>query len=92
MSTRKVYRYTIVIDSAEKILDLSNDQPFKEFIQLLLNNQWQIVFTTRDSYVDDLNYMIIDRLKLTPSHINIPKLDLEELSSLAKTYDSQWPY
>lgn len=82
---------TIVIDSAEKILDLSNDQPVKEFIQLLLNNQWQIVFTTRDSYVDDLNYMIIDRLKLIPSHINIPKLDLEELSSFAKTYDFQLP-
>lgn len=84
-------RKTIVIDSAEKILDLKNDEPFKEFITLLVKYHWQIIFTTRNSYLDDLIYMLKDRLSLNPCLIPIQRLAIEELFSLADSNNFQIP-
>jgi hypothetical protein len=36
----------VVIDSAEKLLDLNNIDPFKEFLSILIKDKWQIIFTT----------------------------------------------
>lgn len=33
----------IVIDSAEKLLDLKNTDPFKEFLSALIKNKWKII-------------------------------------------------
>lgn len=84
-------RKTIVIDSAEKILDLENDDPFKEFIMLSVKYDWQIIFTTRDSYLDDLIYMLKDRLHLNPCLIPIQRLTIEELFTLADSNNFQIP-
>lgn len=46
----------IIIDSAEKMSDIENKEPFKNFLSHLLENKWKILFTTRDSYFDDLEY------------------------------------
>ena len=80
-------RKTIIIDSAEKIFDLDNDEPFKEFITLLVNHHWQIIFTTRNSYLDDLSYILTDRLNLNPFFISIESLTREELFSLADRHN-----
>jgi tRNA uridine 5-carbamoylmethylation protein Kti12 len=36
----------IVIDSAEKLLDLKNTDPFKEFLSSLIQSKWKLIFTT----------------------------------------------
>ncbi len=74
---------TVVIDSAEKILDLKNRDPFKEFLSVLIENKWRIIFTTRDNYLSDLNYEFIEIYKIAPLNINLPVLELDELNSLS---------
>lgn len=82
---------TIVIDSAEKILDLKNTEPLKEFLSVSIENKWKIVFTTRDNYLDDLNYPFFEIYKVTPTNINLPILGIDELSVLSKTYKFSLP-
>ena len=53
-------RKVIVIDSAEKLLDLKNSDPFKEFLSFLIKSNWKSIFTTRDNYLEDLNYLFFE--------------------------------
>ena len=76
----------IVIDSAEKLLDLVNTDPFKEFLFNLIKTNWKIIFTTRNSYLEDLNFQFIDIYKITPFNLNIQNLNQEELENLSKSY------
>jgi len=73
----------VVIDSAEKLLDLSNQDPAKEFLKLLLSNGWQIIFTTRDHYFDDLNFLCMEVYRLAPLKIHISELDNDSLIDLS---------
>ncbi len=77
----------VVIDSAEKLLDLNNTDPFKEFLTVLIKNKWQIIFTTRDHYLENLNYDFSEIYNITPININIGNLKEETLISLSKEYD-----
>jgi hypothetical protein len=81
----------IVIDSAEKLLDLKNTDPFKEFLSILVKENWKIIFTTRDNYLEDLNYQFFEIYKIAPLNINIQNLDITELSSLSSTYNFTLP-
>lgn len=81
----------IVIDSAEKLLDLKNTDPFKELLSILVKENWKIIFTTRDNYLEDLNYQFFEIYKIAPLNINIQNLDITELSSLASTYSFTLP-
>ncbi|MBQ0780900.1 MAG: ATP-binding protein [Thalassolituus oleivorans] len=82
---------TIVIDSAEKLLDLKNQEAIKEFINLSLKYDWRVIFTTREHYFDDLNYLCLDVLGVTPSKIYIPELTKEELYNLSSQYNFEIP-
>ncbi len=73
----------IVIDSSEKLLDLSNTDPFKELLSVLLKADWKIVFTTRDNYLEDLNFEFFEIYKIAPLNINIRNLTLEELRAIS---------
>lgn len=81
----------VVIDSAEKILDLNNADPFKEFISTLLDNQWKILFTTRYAYLDDLKYHLQQNLQIIPYRVDIQNLSMEILSSLSQEYHFALP-
>ncbi len=81
----------IVIDSAEKLLDIDNTDPFKEFLQIIIENNWKIIFTTRDSYVDILNTEFSEIYGILPTNINIQNLSDEELEELSKRYDFNLP-
>ncbi|PJZ59586.1 AVAST type 4 anti-phage nuclease Avs4 [Leptospira adleri] len=74
----------IVVDSSEKLLDLNNSDPFKEFLSVLLREQWKIIFTTRISYLEDLNYQFFEVYKIVPENITVSNLELTELQSIAK--------
>lgn len=82
---------TLIIDSAEKLMDLNNQEPFKEFIDLSVEFEWRIIFTTREHYFDDLNFICLDVLSVTPNKIFIPELTEEELDELSRRYGFKVP-
>ncbi len=81
----------IAIDSAEKLLDLKNTDPFKEFLSSLTQNHWKIIFTTRDNYLEDLNFQFFDIYKIAPLNINIQNLELDELNTISNKYNFSLP-
>lgn len=82
---------TIVIDSAERLLDLSNLEPFKEFLTEVISKEWRIIFTTRDSYLDDLNYQFFEIYKIAPHNISLRNLNHDELIELADKHSFTLP-
>lgn len=82
---------TIVIDSAEKLLDLKNTDPFKEFLSFLLQSNWKLIFTTRDNYLEDLNYQFFEIYRIAPFNINIQNLELKQLSAISDQYNFTLP-
>lgn len=82
---------TIVIDSSEKLLDLKNSDPFKEFVTSLTNSGWKIIFTTRRNYLEDLNYQFFEIYHIAPLHINISDLELNELNIISEQHSFLLP-
>lgn len=80
-----------VIDSAEKLLDLKNTDPFKEFLSVLIQKYWKIIFTTRENYLEDLNYQFFEIYKITPLNINIRNLELKDLNTISVQYHFSLP-
>ncbi len=81
----------IVIDSAERLLDLKNTDPFKEFLSTLIQSKWKLIFTTRDNYLEDLNYQFFEIYKIAPLNINIQNLEFEELNTISANYNFSLP-
>ena len=81
----------IIIDSAEKLLDISNADPFKEYLYTLLSHNWKVLFTTRYSYLDDLNHHLLQMLNIIPCRVDIQNLSNAVLSGLEKEYDFNLP-
>jgi len=81
----------IVIDSAEKLLDLTNTDPFKEFLSSLIQNKWQIIFTTRSNYLEDLNYSFIEIYQIIPGNFDVQNLDPQELVDISQTNNFNLP-
>lgn len=81
-STDKV----IIFDSAEKLMDLNNLEPFTEFIDLSVEHGWRIIFTTRDHYFDDLNHLCLDILGVIPNKLYVSDLTERELEELSEEF------
>lgn len=81
----------IVIDSAEKLLDLKNTDSFKEFLSILIKENWRIIFTTRDNYLEDLNYQFFEIYKIIPLNINIKNLDAIDLKTISDQHNFSLP-
>ncbi|MBE0492665.1 MAG: ATP-binding protein [Sulfurospirillum sp.] len=84
-SNKQHTKKIIVIDSAEALLDFESDL-FREFISALIQNNWKIIFTTRYSYLDDLNYHFTQILNIVPFRIDIKNLSSEYLEALSSRY------
>lgn len=80
---RDVEHKTIVVDSAEKLLDLQNTDPFKEFLSAIVEDKWKVIFTTRDAYLKDLNYQFFEVYKIVPFNIGIRPLEQDELNTIS---------
>lgn len=76
-------RKVILIDSAEKISDLENQDPFKEFLSALLKDNWTIIFTTRLSYLDDLRFQFISVFRIQFQEICIQNLTQKDVQLFA---------
>ncbi|KAF3982703.1 MAG: ATP-binding protein [Methylococcales symbiont of Hymedesmia sp. n. MRB-2018] len=81
----------VVIDSSEKLLGLNNYDPFKEFLSILINDEWKIIFTTRDNYLEDLNYQFFEIYNIAPLNISINNLELKELSKISEEHSFLLP-
>ncbi|PET62780.1 MULTISPECIES: AVAST type 4 anti-phage nuclease Avs4 [Bacillus cereus group] len=81
----------IVIDSAEKLLDLENTDPFKEFLTVLIKNEWGIIFTARSNYLSDLDMQFIDQYSVTPVKFYIETLRKEQLIACSQSYKFNLP-
>jgi len=81
----------VVIDSAEKIPNIENQEPIKEFVSVLIDNDWSVIFTTRYEYFDDLLYTIVGLWRKGPEKINIDKLTIEKLKQLSIKYNFTLP-
>ena len=75
-----------VVDSAEKLSDIENHDPFKELLSELFKNGWSLVFTTRYSYLDDLRFQFIEVYRLPFKQFLVNSLSDEELSLLSTRY------
>lgn len=82
---------TIVIDSSERLIDLNNKDPFKEFLSVLVSDEWQVIFTTRNNYLEDLNYQFFEIYHIAPLNISVGILELQELSAVSEQYSFVLP-
>lgn len=80
-----------VIDSAEKLSDIEHLEVFQEFISTLLSANWKIIFTTRYSYLENLEFLLTETRSAVFQSLNIGKLKPDELHALAKTYNFKLP-
>jgi adenylate kinase len=81
----------IVIDSSEKLLDIKNSDPFKEFLSALIKDKWKIIFTTRDNYLEDLNYQFFEIYNIAPLNISVNNLELKELRTISDEHSFSLP-
>ncbi|WP_437831581.1 AVAST type 4 anti-phage nuclease Avs4 [Niallia taxi] len=81
----------VVIDSAEKLLDLENTDPFKEFVSVLIKNRWKIIFTARSNYLSDLDMQFIDQYQVKPIKFYIETLSVIELKDFSRNFNFNLP-
>lgn len=72
-----------VIDSAEKLAEISNSDYLADLIRRLIDNAWTIVFTTRYAYLNDFSFLMKYNYGLACETIDIPLIDNEKLQSLS---------
>lgn len=82
---------TFIIDSAEKLADLENLNVLIELLSALIKNNWQIIFTTRNTYLDDLSFQMLEVYRLPFDIIKLENLATEELENLSTTFNFKIP-
>lgn len=81
----------VVIDSAEKLSDLENQEAFQEFLSTLLRHHWKIIFTTRYAYLDDLKFQFVEIYRLGFQVLDVGSLEADELENLSGRYNFPLP-
>lgn len=80
-----------VIDSAEKLAELTNNDILNNLIQKLKEAGWNIVFTTRYSYLNDLSFHIKENYQLICDVVDIPVISSDELKKISKEFNFSLP-
>lgn len=75
-----------IIDSAEKLADLSNQNILHDLVNSLTTYGWTIVFTTRISYLDDLNFHINESYQLQCEILEVELLSGERLVEISDEF------
>ena len=75
-----------VIDSAEKLAEISNNDILSELLVKLKDNNWSIIFTTRYAYLNDLIFVLNEKYHLQNKVVNISLIDTDELKSIADKF------
>lgn len=80
-----------VIDSAEKLAEITNNDILNVLIQKLKEAGWSIIFTTRYSYLNDLTFHIKENFQLSYIVKDIPLISIDEIKSLSEEFDFTLP-
>ena len=72
----------ILIDSAEFIGTLKNQIVINEFLKLMIQDSWKIIFTSRINYSNSLKLNLKVNFNFKVDEINLKELSIEELSKL----------
>lgn len=80
-----------VIDSAEKLAEISNNDILTTLIQKLKENAWNIIFTTRYAYLNDLTFHIKENYQLPFDVNDISLISADELKSIADEFKFSLP-
>ncbi len=80
-----------VIDSAEKLAGISNNDILITLIQQLKENDWNIIFTTRYAYLNDLTFHIRENYQLPFVVNDISLIGIDELESIAEEFNFSLP-
>lgn len=80
-----------VIDSAEKLAEISNNDILNTLIQKLKENAWNIIFTTRYAYLNDLTFHIKENYQLPFDMIDVSLISADELKSIADEFKFSLP-
>lgn len=81
----------IVIDSAEKLLDIIDNTPIIEFLSAIVKSNWKIIFTTRNNYLEDLQGVLLDTFRVPFYPINLDEITNEQLLLISKEKDFLLP-
>ncbi len=80
-----------VIDSAEKLAEVSNNDILTTLLQRLKENDWNIIFTTRYTYLNDLIFHIKENYQLSFEVNDIPLISEEKLKAIADEFNFLLP-
>ncbi|XMO87170.1 AVAST type 4 anti-phage nuclease Avs4 [Algibacter sp. AS12] len=80
-----------VIDSAEKLAEITNGDILNTLIKKLNEAGWNIIFTTRYSYLNDLTFHIKENYQLSFVVHDIPLISIDELKSISEDFDFSLP-
>ncbi|WP_320112057.1 AVAST type 4 anti-phage nuclease Avs4 [Draconibacterium orientale] len=80
-----------VVDSAEKLAELINNDILNHLIIRLKEAKWNIVFTTRYSYLNDLSFHIKENYQLKCDVIDITLISFDELETISKKFNFSLP-
>jgi tRNA A37 threonylcarbamoyladenosine biosynthesis protein TsaE len=80
-----------VIDSAEKLAEITNNDILAFLIQELKEHDWNIIFTTRYAYLNDLTFHIKENYQLAFQVNDIPLISVDELKEISKEFKFALP-
>ena len=81
----------VVIDSAEKLLDIDDLDPLKELLSVLIENGWRVIFTISDTHLGDLYRKLPNIQEISPQPIEVNALELSEIQNMSERYSFALP-
>lgn len=81
----------VVIDSAERLLDIEEQSPFFEFVYAVIDSGWRIIITTRSRYYEDIIRLLTGHLTVNPSIVDVPLLEDMDLLGFSSEHDFALP-
>ena len=80
-----------VIDSAEKLAEISNNDILNLLINKLKEADWVIIFTTRYAYRNDLTFHIKENYQLSFDVIDVSLIAKDKLVSISREFEFSLP-
>lgn len=81
----------VIVDSAEKLSEIENQDIFRMFLSNLLESGWNVIFTVRYSYLDDLKFQLKEFYGANFSSLNIPNLSSDEAEKISRDHNFTLP-
>lgn len=81
----------LLIDSAERLGFLTNQNTYNEFLASMKKNNWKIIFTSRNNYSNILKLTLKNFFEFKIDELNVNNLSLEDLEDLAVKFKFNLP-